>query len=186
MALTLSWRRPLSYRNQSIDLQSKSMDWFLYDNGLRHERVKWIYRKSSKSHLKLLTTSWKVPSFGVFRSKSRGNMEQKHSEYEHFSRSVRQKSHQTCNLILRTHDVHIIFQMLHSWEKKEHIYGLFLGNYFQKFKMRSSGWLPLSIYLIFTCSKPRVDTAEQICSTSFFVFITDFGQTSHVVLVFLL
>ena len=31
---------PLSYRNQSIDLQSKSVDWFLYDNGLRHERVK--------------------------------------------------------------------------------------------------------------------------------------------------
>ena len=31
---------PLSYRNQSIDLQSKSMDWFLCDNGLRHERVK--------------------------------------------------------------------------------------------------------------------------------------------------
>ena len=29
----------ISYRNQSIDLQSKSMDWFLYDNGLRHERV---------------------------------------------------------------------------------------------------------------------------------------------------
>ena len=29
----------LSYRNQSIDLQSKSFDWFLYDNGLRHERV---------------------------------------------------------------------------------------------------------------------------------------------------
>ena len=38
--LTLSWRSPLSYRNQSIDLQSKSMDWFLYDNRLRHERVK--------------------------------------------------------------------------------------------------------------------------------------------------
>ena len=38
--LTLSWRRPLLYRNQSIDLQSKSMDWFLCDNGLRHERVK--------------------------------------------------------------------------------------------------------------------------------------------------
>ena len=38
--LTLSWRRPLSYRNQSIDLQSKSVYWFLYDNGLRHERVK--------------------------------------------------------------------------------------------------------------------------------------------------
>ena len=38
--LTLSWRMSMSYRNQSIDLQSKSMDWFLYDNGLRHERVK--------------------------------------------------------------------------------------------------------------------------------------------------
>ena len=38
--LTLSWRGPLLYRNQSIDLQSKSMDWFLYDNDLRHERVK--------------------------------------------------------------------------------------------------------------------------------------------------
>ena len=38
--LTLSRRRPLSYRNQSIDLRSKSMDWFLYDNGLRLERVK--------------------------------------------------------------------------------------------------------------------------------------------------
>ena len=40
LCLTLSWRRSLSYRNQSIDLLSKSMGWFLYDNGLRHERVK--------------------------------------------------------------------------------------------------------------------------------------------------
>ena len=38
--LYLSWRRPISYRNQSIDLLRKSMDWFLYDIGLRHERVK--------------------------------------------------------------------------------------------------------------------------------------------------
>ena len=38
--LTLSWRMPVSYRNQSINLRSKSMDWLLYDNGLRHERVK--------------------------------------------------------------------------------------------------------------------------------------------------
>ena len=38
--LTLSWWRPLSHRNQSIDLVRKSMDWFLYDNGLRHERGK--------------------------------------------------------------------------------------------------------------------------------------------------
>ena len=39
-SLTLSRRRPLSYRNQSIDLIRKSMDLFLYDNGLRLERVK--------------------------------------------------------------------------------------------------------------------------------------------------
>ena len=38
--LTLSGRKPLSYRNQSTDLLRKSMDWFLYDNDLRHERVK--------------------------------------------------------------------------------------------------------------------------------------------------
>ena len=37
--LTLSWRRPLSYRKQSIDLLRKSIDWFLYDNGRRHEKV---------------------------------------------------------------------------------------------------------------------------------------------------
>ena len=38
-SLTLSWRRPLSYRNQSIDLLGKSMGWCLYDNGFHHERV---------------------------------------------------------------------------------------------------------------------------------------------------
>ena len=38
--LTLSRRRPISHRNQSIDLLCKSMDWFLYDIGLRRERVK--------------------------------------------------------------------------------------------------------------------------------------------------
>ena len=43
--LTPLWRGPLSYRNQSIDLRSKAMDWFLYDNGLRHERIKCISRR---------------------------------------------------------------------------------------------------------------------------------------------
>ena len=38
--LTLSWRRSLSYRNQSIDFSSKSKEWFLYDRDLRHERFK--------------------------------------------------------------------------------------------------------------------------------------------------
>ena len=37
--LTVSWRRPISYRNQSIDLLCKSMDWFLYDIGLRHGKL---------------------------------------------------------------------------------------------------------------------------------------------------
>ena len=37
--LNLSWRRSLSYKNQSIDLLYKSMDWFLYDRDLCHERV---------------------------------------------------------------------------------------------------------------------------------------------------
>ena len=36
----LSWRRSLSYRNQSIDLHCELMDWFLYDRDLRHEKVK--------------------------------------------------------------------------------------------------------------------------------------------------
>ena len=40
MNLTLSRRSPLLYRNHSIDLLCKSMDWFLYNNGLRLERVK--------------------------------------------------------------------------------------------------------------------------------------------------
>ena len=29
----------LSYRNQSIDLLRKSMDWFRYDKDSRHERI---------------------------------------------------------------------------------------------------------------------------------------------------
>ena len=34
----------LPYKNQSIDLRNRSMDWFLYDRDLRHERVKGILR----------------------------------------------------------------------------------------------------------------------------------------------
>ena len=37
--LTLSRLRSILYRNQSIDLDSKSMNWFLYDKNLRHKRV---------------------------------------------------------------------------------------------------------------------------------------------------
>ena len=38
---------PLLYGNQSIDLQSKSMDWFLYNNDLHHERVKDSLKKDN-------------------------------------------------------------------------------------------------------------------------------------------
>ena len=31
--------KAVSYRNQFTDLHSKSVDWFLYNDGLRHERV---------------------------------------------------------------------------------------------------------------------------------------------------
>ena len=41
----------LSYRNQSFDLRSKSMDWFPYDNGRRHERVK--EKQGIMLHIKL-------------------------------------------------------------------------------------------------------------------------------------
>ena len=44
--LPLSRRRPLSYRNQSIGLLCNSLDWFLYDNGLRHERVNITFDQS--------------------------------------------------------------------------------------------------------------------------------------------
>ena len=43
--LTLLWWRSLSYRNQSIDLQS--MDWFLYDRDLHHKRVNLNYKFST-------------------------------------------------------------------------------------------------------------------------------------------
>ena len=54
IALTLLWPRFLSYRNQSIDLQSKSKDWFIHDRDLRHKRV-----KSSIFFRKVEFTLWK-------------------------------------------------------------------------------------------------------------------------------
>ena len=36
---TLSWRRPLSYRNQSTELFCKSLNWFLHNRDFHHERV---------------------------------------------------------------------------------------------------------------------------------------------------
>ena len=42
-------QRSLSYRNHSIDLLSTSMDWFLYDRDLCHERVN-SYNYNKKKH----------------------------------------------------------------------------------------------------------------------------------------
>ena len=60
IGLTLSWRRPLSYRSQSIDLLCKSMDWFQYDNGLRHERVNVFF-----AGLKWLFLTWSFHSLDI-------------------------------------------------------------------------------------------------------------------------
>ena len=57
--LTLSWRRPLSYRNQFIDLLCKSVDWLLYDNGLRHETVNQLWAlEISKIKATLRVDAW--------------------------------------------------------------------------------------------------------------------------------
>ena len=73
-SLTLSWRRPLSYTNQSIALQSKSMDWFLYDNGLRFGRVKGIrlvflvlYQYYSREQLWIV---WRFVNYNFVKIKS--------------------------------------------------------------------------------------------------------------------
>ena len=60
--LTLSWRKPLSYRNQSIDLFRKSMDWFLYDIDLRHERVEPPWSQFHEKPEKLLVgiITWQI------------------------------------------------------------------------------------------------------------------------------
>ena len=47
LGLTFSWWRSRSYKNHSIDFLGKSMDWFLYDRHLRHERVNDKIQKSS-------------------------------------------------------------------------------------------------------------------------------------------
>ena len=61
--LTLSWWRPLSYRNQSIDFLCKSAYWFLYDNGFHHERVKSILEVdflNLKIYIQSLKYTWSI------------------------------------------------------------------------------------------------------------------------------
>ena len=66
--LNFSWQKSQSYRNQSIDLQSKSVDWFLYDRDLRYERVKLI--KKRKQEIVVLTVSAPVIGFIIAGSSS--------------------------------------------------------------------------------------------------------------------
>ena len=54
---TPSWRRSLWYRNQSIDLQSKSIGWLLYNRVFRHKRVKANLERSTETHLEPSQTS---------------------------------------------------------------------------------------------------------------------------------
>ena len=60
LRLTLSWRRSLPYRNQSIDLLRKSMDLFPYDNGLRHEKVNSAALGSFTKHWKSIASEVKL------------------------------------------------------------------------------------------------------------------------------
>ena len=57
----LSWRRSLSYRNQSIHLFCESMNWFLYDKNLLHERVNLNMYKWSFT-IKSCVLSWNYQS----------------------------------------------------------------------------------------------------------------------------
>ena len=70
--LTLSWRRSLSYRNQSIDLLCKSVDWVLMFKLWPHVLTNvllsimifyWVERKFSPTFLKKCPVkSWKIMS----------------------------------------------------------------------------------------------------------------------------
>ena len=75
MMRTLSSRRSLSYRNQSIDLPCKSMDWFLYDRDLCYERVKCVNPFMTNV---LMLYPLKPPGnlwfFGVFRGYEMGKL----------------------------------------------------------------------------------------------------------------
>ena len=58
----------LSYRNQSINVLCKSMDWFLYDRDLRHERVNSWFTVNPLPldfHLKVMHTNYTVHTITV-------------------------------------------------------------------------------------------------------------------------
>ena len=48
----ISWGKSLSYRNQSFDLQSKSMNWFLYETDILYEKVETVNLRLSRAFYK--------------------------------------------------------------------------------------------------------------------------------------
>ena len=64
----ITWRRSLSYKNQSIDLSCKSMDWFLYGNHPRHERVKLTLALLVTTQSNLLKDICLIPISSQYRS----------------------------------------------------------------------------------------------------------------------
>ena len=48
----ISWGKSLSYRNQSFDLQSKSMNWFLYETDILYENVETVHLRLSRAFYK--------------------------------------------------------------------------------------------------------------------------------------
>ena len=70
--LTPLWRRTLLYRHQSIDLQSKSTDWFLYDWNHRHESRLKCETTNAKILLRIRDFIWPVTeAYLSFFQKSR-------------------------------------------------------------------------------------------------------------------
>ena len=125
ISLTLEWWRQLSRRNQATDLQSKSMDWFLYDNGLCH----WD---------KLTHRESKNPS-----QRKKKNYEKTYSRYrQHFCRTL--KPHVLGILLFDPffEDFSLfrffLYQILRSFEK---LHSLFQPNMSVTERMISTKWI---------------------------------------------
>ena len=83
--ITLSWRRPQSYTNQSIDLL-----WFLYDTVLRIRCQKKTYVQGLYNPRVIfphLNWTWRDTSYLSVFSSNAVNADQINSEYGYFSRS---------------------------------------------------------------------------------------------------
>ena len=66
LKLTLSLRKSLSYRSQSSNLQSKSLEWFLYDGEFHNERAEaWIQWSGIKVTLRLFLASQEGPQYMI-------------------------------------------------------------------------------------------------------------------------